>query len=189
MKRIFILLFSAFCLFSLMLTSSCEMDSAEDPATISDDNFYTGLGAAIVNCYHDTYNQNLAGKPSGAQSKTVNGPMGGTITITGTTSVDNTHSITTADLVLNMTDVKYTYSFGGTSGKDWVAEVTLTGSSTYSGSFSTTYTSVNHQANNLRVVGSVTNDGIVRNIDQTGSVVINRSTKISVTIFGHTVSW
>jgi len=172
-----------------MLTSSCETDSTGDPATISDDNFYTGLGAAIVNCYNDIYNQNLAGKPTGAQSKTVNGPLGGTLTITGTTSIDNTHNITTTDLVFNMNSVKYSYSYGGTSGKDWVAEVTLTGSSTYSGSFSSTYTSVNHQANNLRVVGSVTNAGIVRNIDQTGSVVINRSSNISVTIFGHTVSW
>jgi len=189
MKRIFIILFGTFCLFSLLLTSSCETESGEDTATISDDNFYTGLGAAMVNCYNDIYNQNLAGKPTGTQSKTVNGPLGGTATITGVTSIDNTHNITTVDLVLNMTNVKYSYSYGGTSGKDWVAEVTLTGSSTYSGSFSSSYTSVNSQANNLRVVGSVTNNGISRNIDQSGSVVINRSANITVTIFGHTVSW
>jgi len=189
MKRIFMTLFRAFCFFSLMLMSSCETDSSGDSATISDNNFYTGISGAIVNCYHDIYNQNLAGKPTGNQSITANGPMGGTVNITGTTSIDNTHVITTTNLVFNMTNVKYTYSYGGTNGNDWIAEITLTGSTTYSGSFSSTYTSINHQATNLHVVGTVTNAGIVRNIDQTGSVVINRSANISVNIFGHTVSW
>ena len=188
MKRIFRFLSIALCLSTLFFTSGCEVNSNEDTGTVSDTNFYTGLGAAMVNCYHDIYNQNLAGKPTGTQSKTVNGPMGGTVVITGTTTQDNTHNITSADLIFNMANVKYTYTYGDT-GNEVVAEITLTGSTSYYGSFSTTYTNLSYQSTSLHVVGTVTYAGKVRDIDQTGSVVINHASKVTVNLFGHTVSW
>ena len=171
-----------------ILTSSCTKDE-EEPATISDQNFYIGIGAALMNCYTDIYNQNLAGMPTGAQYITTNGPMGGTVVITGTDSYDNTHGITTTDLLFSMSEVKYIYTYAGSDDKSWRSEVILTGTATHSGSFSSTYTSLNHQSDNLHIVGSVTYDGVVRMIDMSGIVSINRSSTTSVNIFGHVVSW
>ena len=177
----------------LILTNSCEKDDNKDEeethTTISDENFYGQLGSTLINCYTDIYNQNLAGKPTGTQNITANGPMGGTVIITGSDSYDNTHGITTTDLVFSMTAVKYTYSYTGSNSKTSVTEVTLTGATTYKGSFSDSYTSVNHQSDNLYIKGSVTYDGVVRNIDMSGKVSINRSTTTSVNIFGHLVTW
>lgn len=187
-KTRFLVFSPAFIGVLLMLTVSCQKDE-DVPATISDDNFYIGIGAALINCYVDIYNQNLAGMPTGSQNITSNGPMGGTVVITGTDSYDNTHGITTADLLFSMTEVKYIYSYPGSNNKTWRAEVILTGSTTYAGSFSNSYTSVNHQANNLHIVGSVTYDGTVRIIDMSGNVSLNRSSTTSANIFGHTVTW
>lgn len=167
----------------VVLTPSCEKDKDAEPATISDKNFYGELGNALIHCFIDIYNQNLAGKPTGTQYITASGPMGGTVIITGTTSYDNTHGITTTNLVFEMTDVAYTYSTTSTS------NVTLTGAITYTGSFSDSYTSVNHQSDNLHINGSVTHDGIVRTINMSGEVSINRSSTTTVNIFGYTVSW
>ena len=47
----------------------------------------------------DIYNQHLAGKPSGSQNyQSVSCPLGGTVTITGTTSVSNSNGINNVDL-------------------------------------------------------------------------------------------
>ena len=173
----------------LMVTSGCKKDEAEEPATISDYNFYMMVGVSMINCYTDIYNQNLAGVATGSHNITTDGPMGGTVVITGTTTYDNTHGITTTDLVLSMNAVKYTYSYTDGSNKAWTTQITLTGSTTYTGSFSDSYTSVNHQSDNLQVEGTVTYDGTTRSINSMGQVSINRSSTVAVNIFGHTVSW
>lgn len=177
----------------LMLTNGCQKEDTKDTTTtptISDDSFYMELGITLINCYRDIYNQNLAGKPTGNQNINTVGPMGGTVLITGSDSWDNTHSIMTTDLIYSMTAVKYTYSYTSTSsGKIWVTEVTLTGNTSYKGSWSDSYTSLNHLSDNLYIKGSVTYDGVVRSIDMSGPVSINRSTKTAVNIFGHTVTW
>jgi hypothetical protein len=169
------------------LLISCSKDT--ETATISDENFYKEIGIALIDCYTDIYNQNLAGAATGTQNISTYGPLGGTVLITGSTSYDNTHGITTTDLVFSMNDVKYTYTFTDTDSKTWVTKVTLSGATTYTGSFSDSYTSINHQSDNLYIKGSVTYEGIVRNIDMSGVVNINRSTEISVNIFGNTVTW
>jgi beta-xylosidase len=175
----------------LMFTSSCQKDADPDPEpqTISDENFYGQIGGALVRCYNDIYNQNLAGKPTGAQNITANGPMGGTVVITGSDSFDDTHGITSTNLIFTMTNVNYTLTTTTTSGKSCITHVTLTGATTHTGSFSDSYTSVNHQSENIHIVGSVTFDGTTRNIDQTGEVSINRSSTTSVNIFGYVVAW
>jgi hypothetical protein len=173
----------------LMLISSCKKDEPEEATTISDDNFYMMVGVSLINCYTDIYNQNLAGVATGTHNITTDGPMGGTVLITGTTTYDNTHGITTTDLVLSMTDVQYTYSYSDGSGKSWTTHVTLTGFTTYTGSFSDNYTSVNHQSDNLKIEGTVTYDGTTRSINSMGQVSINRSSTVAVNIFGHIVSW
>ncbi len=170
---------------------SCEGSAVVDEsATISDENFYMEIGSTLIYCYEDIWNQNIAGKPIGTKNLTVDGPMGGTVTITGYTSYDEKLGIATPDLVFSMTAVKYTYTCTGSNNKTWITDVTLTGSTTFKGSFSESYTSLNHQSDNLHIKGSVTYDGtIIRNIDMSGEVRINRSTKTSCNIFGHIVAW
>jgi hypothetical protein len=174
---------------TLVLTGSCSKEDDEKETEISDYNFYMMVGVSLINCYTDIYNQNLAGVATGSHNITTEGPMGGTVLITGTTTYDNTHGITTTDLVLSMNAVKYTYSYTDGSNKAWTTQITLTGSTTYTGSFSDSYTSVNHQSDNLQVEGTVTYDGTSRSINSMGEVSINRSSTVAVNIFGHTVSW
>jgi len=175
---------------TLMMTVACNKEEEEvKETTISDNDFYMMVGYTMINCYTDIYNQNLAGVATGGHNITTDGPMGGSVLITGTTTYDNTHGITTTDLVLAMNAVNYIYSHTNSNGRKWTANITLTGSTTYTGSFSNTYTSVNHQANNLQITGTVIFDGVTRSINGIGAVSINRSSKIAVNIFGHIVSW
>ncbi|MCB2220478.1 MAG: hypothetical protein KQI35_08795 [Bacteroidetes bacterium] len=174
---------------TLLLISSCSKDEETVSPSISDENFYKMVGNALINCYVDIYNQNLAGVTTGEHNITTTGPLGGSVLITGTTSYDNTHHITGTDLVFSMTGVKYTYSFTDNNGKSWTTQITLSGNTTYSGTFSNTYTSVNHQSDLLLITGTVSHEGITRSMDDSGVVSINRSSIIVANIFGHTVSW
>lgn len=174
----------------LLFINSCAEDETTEPITVSDKIFYEQLGSTIIKCYTDIYNQNLAGKPTGTQNITSVGPMGGNVIITGTNSYDNTHGITTTDISFALNNVQYIKTQTSTSGNTTATtEITLTGATTYFGSFSDSYTSVNHQSQNLHIKGSVTYAGTVRTIDMTGPVIINRSSTTSVSIFGNTVSW
>lgn len=171
----------------IVLTSSCS--KKDDTSTeISDDNFYQQTGAAIVSCYVNIFNEVLDNVPVGTQDTTVN-LFGGTIVITGSDGYDTINHVTTTDLLFTMTGIKYSYT-NTNSDKPWITEVTLTGATTYSGSFSGSFKDVNHHSDNLKIKGSVTYDGTVRNIDDAGVVDIERKTATTtVTIFGHTVSW
>ena len=174
----------------LLFINSCAEDETTEPITVSDKIFYEQLGSTIIKCYTDIYNQNLAGKPTGTQNITSVGPMGGNVIITGTNSYDNTHGITTTTISFALNNVQYIKTQTSTSGNTTATtEITLTGATTYFGSFSDSYTSVNHQSQNLHIKGSVTYAGTVRTIDMTGPVIINRSSTTSVSIFGNTVSW
>jgi len=180
-KMIFSLMMLSACV--MLFVSGCKKDDEEEdtpPPTMSDDSFYKDIAVGLINCYVDIYNQNLAGTTTGNVNITVNGPMGGTVTITGTSGYDNTHGITTLDLLYTMTNIKYVNAY---------VNLTLTGGSTYTGSFSDDYTSVNHQSDNLYIKGTVTRNTITRAIDMTGEVSINRTTGTTAIIFGHTVIW
>ena len=168
----------------IMLTNSCTKDE-NTTTTISDDNFYKQVGYSLVMCYKDIYNQNLAGHPVGVQNLTANGPMGGTVIITGSTGYSSNNGITTTDLIFAMTSIKYVTNVSG-----FETEIILTGPTTYTGSFSDSYTSLNHQSNNLNISGSVTHNEIVRKINMAGIVSVNRLTSsITANIFGNSVSW
>ena len=176
--------------FILILAVSCEkLGTTDQSGTISDDSFYEEVGYTMIKCLTDIYNQNLAGKPTGNQNITADGPMGGTVVITGSNTYDATHGITTANIVMSLNSVKYTYNYTDKNNKNWFTQVTLTGDITYTGSFSDSYVSLNHQSDNLNIIGSVTYEGTVRNISGSGSVSINRSSTISVDIFGNNVAW
>jgi hypothetical protein len=188
-KRIYVIPFLILGMLCVLI-NSCSVSDDPDPITVSDEVFYQQLGYTIVKCYTDIHNQNLAGKPTGTQNITCSGPMGGTVNITGSNSYDSVHGIKTTDLTFVLTNVAVNYSATSESGNTTcTTQVTLTGSATYKGSFSATYTSLTHQSQNLHVVGSVTYAGVVRTIDMTGQVIINHSSTTSVNLFGNIVSW
>lgn len=171
--------FLALLLVLLLSTGSCK----KEETVISDADFYKNTSAALVDCYVAIYNQNIAGYPEGAVDKTVSGPLGGDVHITGSTTASS--STTTTDLLFTLTNVPYVYRNG-----DWIVTLTLTGDVTYNGSFSGAYKSINHQSANLSVDGTVAYKQTTRNMDMTGSVSINRNNNtVTAVIFGHAVSY
>jgi hypothetical protein len=181
-------LLGLFILTSFIISILISCDSTKKETTISDENFYKELGITLIQCYNDIYNQNLAGSATGTQNITADGPMGGTVVITGSDSYDNTHGITSTDLVFSMDAVQYIYTYEGSS-STWVTELIISGSTTFTGSFSDDYTSLNYQSNNLSITGIVSTGNISRSIKMSGAVSINRSTSTSVNIFGNLVTW
>ena len=174
----------------LLLTNSCTVNDDDNDVTISDKIFYEQIAYTIVKCYTDIYNQNLAGKPTGTQNITTTAPLGGNVSISGTNSLDQAHNITTADLSFALTNVIGSATTSSESGKtSCTTQITISGTTTYKGSFSSTYTSLSHLSQNLHVVGSVTYAGATRTIDMTGIVNINRTSTVTATLFGNNVSW
>lgn len=166
-------------LFSSFLLTACSKE--DKTKTMSDDTFYKEIGYCLAKSYSEIYNQNLAGKPTGAVNITTPGPMGGMVTITGTTTQDATHDITGTDLLLNMTDMPYSSS---------TTNITQNGIVSYKGSFSSSYNSTSHLSDNIKIVGKVTSGGATREINQSGAISISvTKTHVTATIFGHNVSW
>lgn len=154
-----------------------------DESQISDENFYEQIAYSVICCYSDMYNQNVAGKPVGGQNFSGSGPLGGTVTITGSTSEGD--GMTVIDLDYSMTDVKYVKS-----SNDYTTVITITGVTAETGSFSSSYTSLNYQSENIHIVGKVTYGSKSRQIDMTGPMSFNRSANsVSGEVFGHVVSW
>ena len=164
---------------SLLSISACK----KEDTVINDTDFYKNISAALVENYVAIYNQNVAGYPEGAVDKTVSGPLGGTVHITGSTTARG--STTTTDLLFTLTQVPYVYQSG-----DWTVNLTLTGDVTYNGSFYGVYKSINHQSSNLRMQGAVIYKQTTRNVDMAGTVSISRNNSdVTAVIFGHAVSY
>lgn len=180
MKRKFFRLLNVSLIgFICFVNAGCTKD--ENSKTMSDDTYYKEIAYCLSKCYSDIYNQNLAGKPVGNQNINTSGPMGGNVIITGSTTHDNTHEITTTDLLFTMNEVKYSTTN---------ANLTQNGATTYKGSFSPTYNNTSHLSNDLQISGTVTKDGITRNVNLNTSISINvTKTTVSATINGHNVNW
>jgi len=182
-----VLLFASVLLLS---ANGCSVKDDSDGVVVSDKIFYEQIAYTIIKSYTDIYNQNLAGKPTGTQNIATVAPLGGNVAITGSNTYDSTHDITTADLTFVLANVIGSSTTSSDNGKTTcTTQITITGSTTYKGSFSNTYTSVSHQSQNLHVVGSVTYAGVTRTIDMTGQVAINRTTTVVANLFGNNVSW
>jgi hypothetical protein len=173
----------------LLSLGSCSKDETNDVG-VSDKIFYEQVAYTIIKCYTDIYNQNLAGKPTGNQYITTTAPLGGNVIISGSNSYDSTHAITTTDITFALSNVIGSATTSSDDGKTTcTTQIMITGTTTYKGSFSSTYTSISHQSQNLHVVGTVTYAGSTRNIDMTGVVNINRTTSVTASLFGNNVSW
>lgn len=158
---------------SILFISACDNEK------ISDDVFYECIAKCMAYCYQDICNQNIAGQPLGTHNLTVTGPMGGTVVITGSNS--SSGDIVTENLVLDLTNVKYIW---------FDTQITMTGTTTCTGTHSDSYESLNYNSSNMHIVGVVDKDGDVREMDKTGVVIYNSGTgHHSGEIYGHSVSW
>lgn len=144
------------------------------------------------------YNNNFAGKPTGAQNKTASCPLGGTVQITGTTTFDNVNLITNVDLYYNMSNCQFT-SAGGTL----TVSLTMNGTMHHSGNFkSSGYKDENYIAETAP--GTATNVSIVGTSNRTGyleasvnenctynshSTLNGTSGAVTGQICGRSVSW
>jgi len=182
--RYFLILSFAF----LFITACKDNNNNDDTNIISDDNFYKSVGNTIIKTYVEIFNEVLDTMPVGNINVNVN-ILGGSVIITGTDAYDTTTKVTTADLIFNMTDIKYIYLYNDGS-SNWSTELTLNGVTTYKGTFSSSAKDVTHHSDLLSIKGSVTYKGNVRIIDGQGAVDIARKTNATtVSIFGHTVAW
>ncbi|MEI6767129.1 MAG: hypothetical protein WCM76_15970 [Bacteroidota bacterium] len=155
---------------------------------LTDDKFYTKIGYTLQLCLDDIFSQSVAGKPGGTWNSTVSGPMGGTITITGTDSYSPSIDLTTCDMVFDMQSVPYTHT-ASTSSEEWTSNLTFTGPITYKGTYSSSQVNLSHLSSNFTISGSVKYFKTTKNISTTGSIVLNRASQVNCTIFGNSVTW
>ncbi len=141
------------------------------PSMLSQANVDADTATTIVNGMADIYNQNLAGKPTGSVNVTVNCPVGGTAHITGTTSYDSTHGITSVMLTIAMTGCKMS-EVSASSGVN--VALSLDGSISETGSWnSSNYASVNYQATGVVMSGTDQRTGYAQaTIGQTCDVAL-----------------
>ncbi|MDD2622068.1 MAG: hypothetical protein WC142_01770 [Bacteroidales bacterium] len=171
------------CIFLLMLTSCDKKEDVDDKTT------YTNITRSIVSCISDIHNQNLAGRPTGAQNMTVGGPLGGEVIIEGSTGVAD-NGISTMDLNYTLSGVNYIFV-----SQYYTTNITLNGVINEKGSFNseTQYVSINYSSSNLQISGSIyysKNDKVSRTINESGSVSINRSwSTTNGYVFGQTVTY
>ena len=124
----------------------------------------------------DIYNQHLAGKPSGSQNyPSVSCPLGGTVTITGTTSVSNSNGINNVDLYYTMSNCS-----DSKIGTNTVA-LTITGTVEETGSFGGT-TNNGYENLSFRSSGNLTIAGTDTNPQYT-TAVINEQCAYAETIY------
>ena len=130
-----------------------------------------GIGELIT----DIFNQNLAGKPSGPVNlQSVSCPLGGTVTITGTTSVSSSNGIDSVDLYYTMSNCIDTKI-----GSNTIA-LTISGTVEETGSFSGN-TNIGYENLSFRSIGDLTIVGTDTNPLYT-TAVINEQCSYSETI-------
>ncbi len=124
----------------------------------------------------DIYNQHLAGKPSGSQNyQSVSCPLGGTVTITGTTSVSNSNGINNVDLYYTLSNCR-----DSKIGSNTIA-LTITGTVEETGSFGG-FTNSGYESLSFRSTGNLSIAGTDTNPQYT-TAVINEQCTYAETIY------
>lgn len=179
MKRL-ISLFVALFILTPIIYYGCSEDSTSPASkcdqSCQDDNTAYGL----VHTYNFIWNQHFAGQPTGTHDKTVNGPKGGTIHITGTTAYSTSNGINTVHLVFEMTNCK---------GLDENYSLTFNGTMNVDGTFSSTYKAMGFVATQLSYNGTVGKNANVP-VNATCDITINETqTNLSGLICGREFSY
>jgi hypothetical protein len=153
----------------------------------SDESFYKDVAWGIMTGLVDIYNQNIVGTPTGPVDMVANGPFGGTVHITGTTSYDQGNGIQTVHLQYDMIGCRISST---SSSSDLNVDLTLNGVIEEDGTWSSTYTSLSYRSDALDVNGVSTRGTRDRTVNNTTTFKANRtSSGISAELFGFKVSW
>ena len=126
----------------------CSSDSSTTPLTTytCDQKCQDGnVGYGFNHTYWFLWNQNIAGTPVGNKDITVNGPLGGSVHIYGTTSLSNN----------NITVVHLTYDLINCKNSDDNYTLTFTGTVACDGTFSSTHTAFVFGSEHLTYTGTV----------------------------------
>jgi hypothetical protein len=170
--------------FFVTLNISCTKPAGEKYA---DETFYGDVAWGIMTGLSDIYNKNIAGTPTVTKDITANGPFGGTVHITGTTSYDQGNGIETVHLQYDMSDCRVSST---SSSSDLNVDLTLNGVISEDGSWSSTYVSLSYKSDALNVNGVSTRGTKDRSVDDMTTFKANRtSSGISAELFGFKVSW
>lgn len=164
----------------LFLVSGCSVGGVDTVLTQEKQDEYTAYG--LVDMFWFIWNQNIAGQPVGTKDFTVDGPLGGTIHVTGYTEYSSSTEINTLHLVCEMT------AFYGMRDE---YDLQFTGTVNVDGTFSDTYKAVTHTSSSLSYSGSVGTGDFTTEVSSNGSDfnIAETRTVISGTIDGRNFSW
>ena len=122
------------------------------PSTLSQAQIDGDTSWALLSGVVDVYNQNVAGRNSGAQDVTASCPVGGTVRVTGTVGVDSASSVTTVNLSYAMTNCRMSSASATASVRVTLA---INGTIVETGSWHLpTYKSANYQSTGLVLSGT-----------------------------------
>jgi len=173
--------------FITILLTGLNVSCTKSGEEYEDELFYKDVAWGIMTGLTDIYNQNIAGTPTGDKDIIADGPFGGTVHITGTTSYDQQNDIQTVHLQYDMTDCRISST---SSSSDLNVDLTLNGVISEDGSWSSSYTSLSYNSDALNVNGTSTRGSKEREVNGTTIFKANRtSSGISAELFGYKVSW
>lgn len=169
-------------LFLVLPNLSCTKSSS-----YNDQSFYEDVAWGIMTGLVDIYNQNIAGTPTGTVDKVANGPFGGTVHITGSTSFDSGNGIETVHLQYDMSNCRISST---SSSSNLNVDLILKGVISEDGTWSTTYTSLSYNSPSLSVDGSSQRGSKQRDVNDMTTFKANRTNSgTSAELFGFKVSW
>ena len=164
----------------LFLVSGCSIGEGDTVLTQEKQDEYTAYG--LVDMFWFIWNQNIAGQPVGVKDFTVDGPLGGSIHVTGYTEYSSSTEINTLHLVCEMT------AFYGMKDE---YDLQFTGTVNVDGTFSDAYKAITHSSSSLSYSGNVGTGDFDTEVSSNGSDfdIAETRTVISGTIDGRTFSW
>jgi hypothetical protein len=153
----------------------------------SDESFYEDVAWGVMTGLVDIYNQNIAATPTGPVDLVANGPFGGTVHITGTTSYDQGNGIETVHLKYDMSDCRISST---SSSSNLNVDLTLDGIISEDGTWSSTYVSLSYNSDTLHLDGLSQRGSKQREVNDATTFKANRtSSGTSAELFGFKVSW
>jgi hypothetical protein len=153
----------------------------------ADESFYEDVAWGIMTGLVDIYNLNIEGTPTGPVDMVANGPFGGTVHITGTTSYNQVDSIETVHLRYDMSNCRIS-STSSSSGLN--VDLTLNGAINEDGTWSANNVSLSYNSPAFNMDGSSRRDSKQREVKGTTAFKgLRTNSGTSAELFGFKVSW
>ncbi|MDH4161234.1 MAG: hypothetical protein OEW15_00920 [Nitrospirota bacterium] len=177
------------CVAAVAIGGCGSSSTSSGPQAYTQDTLDSDTVWAVNTGMVSIYNNNLAGKPTGSQNMpNKNCALGGTVSITGTTTYDSIHGITTVDLTYALSNCRFTSASGSLS-----VTLTMNGTMTHSGFFSSSSKDEIFSSNgaNVSIVGTAERTGYIDGTINENCTYYAQSKTSSVTgsICGRDVSW